>query len=460
MLSSITVKGARVHNLKAIDVIIPRNKLVVITGPSGSGKSSLAFDTIYAEGQRRYVESLSDYASQFIKQMQKPDVDFIEGLSPSIAIEQKTTTKTPRSTLGTITEIYDYLRVVYARIGHLNCYQCGSAVSAQGVQQIISTIVNLPGGTRLQVLSPIVMGRKGEYKKELHEARSKGFIRARIDGAIVDLTRDIRLNKHKRHTIEIVIDRLIIKPGIERRLAEAIELAMKFADVLIVNIIGKQKDLFFSSRLSCPKCGISYPEISPRFFSFNSPYGACPRCNGIGFRSREDEEEEYRNKPCSLCNGLRLRREALGIKIGGLNIAELAQLSIRKAIEFFHNLNLNKREQTIASKVLKEIKERLLFLDKIGVGYLTLNRPTFTLSGGEAQRVRLSTQIGSSLTGVIYILDEPSIGLHSYDCGRLLDSLCRLRDMGNSVIVVEHDEATIRRADHILDMESDPNHEK
>ncbi|MCK5427535.1 MAG: ABC-ATPase UvrA, partial [Thermodesulfovibrionia bacterium] len=396
------VKGARVHNLKNIDVKIPRERFVVITGPSGSGKSSLAFDTIYAEGQRRYVESLSAYASQFLKQMQKPDVDFIEGLSPSIAIQQKTTTKTPRSTLGTITEIYDYLRVVYARIGQMNCYKCGNPVTAQGIQQIINSIVSLPAGTRLQILSPIVIGRKGEYKKELHEIRMKGFIRVRIDGEMFDLTRDIKLNKYKRHNIDIVIDRLVIKPGIERRISEAIELAMSFADLVIISIIGEQKDLLFSSKFSCSKCGISYPEISPKFFSFNSPYGACPRCNGLGYKDAGEEEESLWNlKPCSLCGGLRLRKEALGIRIGELNIAELSNLPIQKAIEFFRNLKLTKREHAIVSKVLKEIKERLIFLDKVGVGYLTLSRPAFTLSAGEAQRVRLATQIGSSLIGVL-----------------------------------------------------------
>ena len=453
MLDSIIVKGARVHNLKNIDVKIPRDRLIVITGPSGSGKSSLAFDTIYAEGQRRYVESLSAYASQFLKQMQKPDVDSIEGLSPSIAIEQKTTARTPRSTLGTITEIYDYLRVVYAKIGSLNCYRCGNPITAQGIQQIISSVVGLPHGTRLQILSPIVMGRKGEYKKELYEIRRKGFIRARIDGEIADLTREVKLNKHKRHNIDVVIDRLVIKPGIDRRIAEAIELAMRLKDVVVVNIIGEQKDLLFSRKLACPKCGISYPEINPRFFSFNSPYGACPKCKGIGFKNMVEEEEYADNlKLCLSCNGLRLRKEALGIRINGLNIGELSDMSIKAAVNFFENLRLDKREQIIVSKVLKEIKERLIFLDKVGVGYLALSRPAFTLSGGEAQRVRLATQIGSSLTGALYILDEPSIGLHPRDCGRLLDSLCKLRDMGNTVIVVEHDEDTIRRADHIIDM--------
>jgi len=472
MLDSIIVKGARVHNLKNIDVKIPRDKFVVITGPSGSGKSSLAFDTIYAEGQRRYVGSLSAYASQFLKQMQKPDVDFIEGLSPSIAIEQKTTTKSPRSTLGTITEIYDYLRVVYARIGHISCYRCGSPITAQGTNQIINSVIDLPPGTRLQILSPIVMGRKGEYRKELYEMRRNGFIRARIDGEMVDLTEEIKLNKHRRHNIDIVIDRLIIKPGIERRVAEAIELAMRFKDVVIVNIIEEQagmrgKDLLFSRQLACPRCAISYPEVSPRFFSFNSPYGACPECKGIGFENMGEEEEDIeelildtgRFRPCSFCGGLRLRKEALGVRIvgttrfrDGLNIGELSNMSIRTAIDFFEAIKFSEREQVIVSKVLKEIKERLIFLDKVGAGYLTLNRPAFTLSGGEAQRIRLATQLGSSLTGALYILDEPSIGLHPQDCGKLLDSLCRLRDMGNTVIVVEHDEDTIRRADHIIDM--------
>src|SRR4030067_1648077 len=449
----IRIRGARAHNLRNIDLDIPRDRLVVITGPSGSGKSSLAFDTIFAEGQRRYVESLSAYARQFLEQLQKPDVDSIEGLSPSIAIEQKTTARTPRSTLGKITEIYDYLRVVYAKIGSLNCYRCGNPITAQGIQQIISSVVGLPHGTRLQILSPIVMGRKGEYKKEIYEIRKKGCIRVRIDGEMVDLTREVKLNKHKRHNIDVVIDRLVIKPGIDRRITEAIELAMRLKDVVVVNIIGEQKDLLFSRKLACPKCGISYPEINPRFFSFNSPYGACPKCKGIGFRNIVEEEEYADNLKCCLsCNGLRLRKEALGIRINGLNIGELSDMSIKAAVNFFENLRLDKREQIIVSKVLKEIKERLIFLDKVGVGYLALSRPAFTLSGGEAQRVRLATQIGSSLTGALFILDQPSIGLHPRDCGRLLDSLCKLRDMGNTVIVVEHDEDTIRRADNIIDM--------
>jgi len=455
MLEYITVKGARVHNLKNINVNIPRQRFTVITGPSGSGKSSLAFDTVYAEGQRRYVESLSAYARQFMEQIQRPDVDSIEGLSPSIAIQQKTIIKSPRSTAGTITEIYDYLRVLYTRAGDIHCYKCGRPVSSQGIPQIMDSLINLPHGTHIQVLSPIVMGRKGEYRKELEDARRKGFIRARIDGEMVDITREIMLDRHKRHNIELVIDRLIIKPNIERRLREAIELSLRFTEMVIVNIIEEGRDLLLSRTLSCQRCGISYPEVNPRFFSFNSPYGACPLCKGIGFEGLCDKNEFFGDtgiKLCSLCHGLRLRREALGVRVNGLNIGELSCKSIKELIEFFDKLELPPKKQVIASKVLKEIRERLIFLDNVGLGYLTLNRPAFTLSGGEAQRIRLATQIGSSLTGVLYILDEPSIGLHPRDCGRLLDSLCMLRDMGNTVIVVEHDEETIRRADHIIDM--------
>ena len=455
MLEHIIVKGARVHNLKNISLNIPRDKFIVITGPSGSGKSSLAFDTIYAEGQRRYVESLSAYARQFLEQLQKPDVDSIEGLSPSIAIEQKTTTKNPRSTVGTITEIYDYLRVVYTRIGDKTCYKCGSPITSQDIQQIIESVTAMPEGTRIQILSPVVAGRKGEYKKELHEIRQKGFIRARIDGEMTDITKEIKLNKHKRHNIDIVIDRLIIKPGIERRLTEAIELALKFTATVIINLAENKKDLLFSRKLACPVCGISYPEISPRFFSFNSPYGACPKCNGIGFEGLTDEENGAFNstmKQCASCGGSRLRKEASGIKVGGLTISELSRKSIKDAVKFFDSLELKQKKYLIVSKVLKEIKERLTFLDRVGLSYLTLARPAFTLSGGEGQRIRLATQIGSSLTGVLYILDEPSIGLHHRDCGKLLESLCALRDMGNTVIVVEHDEETIRRANHIIDM--------
>ncbi|RJQ14384.1 MAG: excinuclease ABC subunit A [Nitrospiraceae bacterium] len=453
MLDNIIIKGARVHNLKNIDVTIPRDSLVVITGPSGSGKSSLAFDTIYAEGQRRYVESLSSYARQFLDQLQKPDVDSIEGLSPAIAIEQKTTSKNLRSTVGTITEIYDYLRVAYTRIGKLGCYRCGSSITAQGAQQIIELITALPEGTKIQVLSPIVSGRKGEYRKELYEARKKGFIRARIDGEMTDITKEIKLNKHKRHNIDIVIDRLIIKPGIDKHISKAITTATGLADLVTINIIDEGKDLFFSTKLACSKCGINYPEMSPRFFSFNSPYGACPKCRGLGFKNISDEEEYTgRLTVCPACDGLRLRKEALSVTISGLNIGELSARPVNDIAAFMKGLKLSRTEQIIASKILKETKERLHFLEKVGLGYLTLNRPAATLSSGEAQRIRLATQIGSSLTGVLYIFDEPSIGLHPRDHGKLLESLCSLRDMGNSVIVVEHDEETMMKANHIIDM--------
>ncbi|KPJ99737.1 MAG: excinuclease ABC subunit A [Nitrospira bacterium SG8_35_4] len=453
MLNSIIVKGARVHNLKNIDVTIPRDSFTVITGPSGSGKSSLAFDTIYAEGQRRYVESLSAYARQFLDQLQKPDVDSIEGLSPSIAIEQKTTAKTLRSTVGTITEIYDYLRVAYTRIGSLMCFKCKSPVASQNSQQILESVAALPKGTRIQVLSPIVMGRKGEYKKELYEAHRKGFIRARIDGDVVDITKEVKLNKHKRHNIDIVIDRLIIKRGVEKHISEAITHATDFADVVIINIIDENRDVFFSTKLACPKCGANYPEVSPRLFSFNSPFGACPKCRGLGLKNADEEDRDVENfSTCKSCSGLRLRKESLAITINGLNIGELSSKPIKDVIVFLNSLKLSKSEQLIASKILKETGERLHFLNQVGLGYLSLNRPAVTLSSGEEQRIKLATQIGSSLSGVLYIFDEPSIGLHPRDCGRLLDSLCTLREQGNSVLVVEHDEETMKRADHIIDM--------
>jgi len=453
LLNSIVIKGARVHNLKNINIQIPRDRLTVITGPSGSGKSSLAFDTIYAEGQRRYVESLSAYARQFLEQLQKPDVDSIEGLSPSIAVEQKGISRSLRSTVGTITDIYDYLRVVYTRIGRIECYKCGKPITTQGLKDIVMSIMALPDGSRIQVLSPVVIGRKGEHRKKLDEARAKGFIRARIDGELVDITREIRLNKNKRHNIEIVIDRLVIKPGVEKHISTAVNHALTFTDVVIINIIEDNMDIFFSSRLSCTNCGISYPEISPMFFSFNSPQGACQKCRGLGYIGIEEDEEEITEfKKCPTCRGLRLRHEALGVKINGLNIGELSSMSIKDALSFIENLQLSERERIIVSKVLKEVRERLHFLKKVGLGYLTLDRSVRTLSGGEIQRTKLATQIGSSLTGVLYIFDEPSIGLHPRDCNMLLDSLCRLRDMGNTIIVVEHDEDTIRRADHIVDM--------
>ena len=453
MQTTIRIKGAREHNLKNLELTIPRNAITVITGPSGSGKSSLALDTIYAEGQRRYVESLSPYSRQFLEQMQKPDVDSIEGLSPAVAIDQKTVSRSPRSTLGTITEIYDYLRVLYTRLGTAFCYRCGVEISTQEAENIIHAVLSLPEGTRIQILSPIIRDRKGNYRKELQEMRSEGFVRARIDGEMKDLTQNIILAKQKRHTIEIVIDRLIVKRGIDRHINDAVETAFTYADALIVNLVNDNRDILFSKTAACPKCGISYPDIVPRFFSFNSAAGACPTCNGLGFENVLEEDLVLDGqKPCSECHGLRLKKESLSVRIHGLNIAEFSKLSVDQALIVLRKLNFTERERTIASRILKEINDRLSFLSKVGIGYLTLDRPSLTLSGGESQRVRLATQMGSSLTGVLYVLDEPSIGLHPRDCAKLLESLRSVKNAGNTVIVVEHDEETIRWADHIVDM--------
>lgn len=548
-MEKIIIKGCRQHNLKNIDLEIPRDRLVVITGLSGSGKSSLAFDTIYAEGQRRYVESLSAYARQFLVQMDKPDVDSIEGLSPAIAIEQKTTSKNPRSTVGTVTEIYDYLRLLFARIGRPYCYKCGREITAQTVQQITDSAMALPSETRIQVLAPIVRGRKGEYKKELQDAQRQGYVRARIDGIVRELSEPVSMDKKKKHDIEIVVDRLVIRAGIERRLAESVEAALRLADGLVViNLVDKKQDLLYSERLACIIDGISYPEIAPNTFSFNSPQGACPTCDGIGgllefdpelivpnknlslregairpwakrqsmhhfqvlqniadscgfdmntpFRElrpsqqrallfgTEDntdrsgcrpfkgiikilrdqyeqtdsfvtqwELEQYMNyQPCPDCKGSRLRKESLAVKISGMSIYDVTRMSISKALEFFEKIGLTPKEAQISKRILKEIRARLGFMVHVGLDYLTLDRAAATLSGGEGQRIRLATQIGSSLTGVLYILDEPSIGLHQRDNRRLLDTLIRLRDLGNTVLVVEHDEETIRSADHVIDM--------
>jgi excinuclease ABC subunit A len=556
-MNKIILKGCRQHNLKNIDIEIPRDKLVVITGLSGSGKSSLAFDTIYAEGQRRYVESLSAYARQFLGQMDKPDVDSIDGLSPAIAIEQKTTSKNPRSTVGTVTEVYDYLRLLFARIGKPFCYKCGREISAQTVQQITDAVMSLPGNTRLQVLAPIVRGRKGEYKKELMAAAASGYVRARVDGAVKDLNEPISMDKKKKHDIEIVIDRLVVKPGIERRMAESIETALRQADgIVLINLLDEKKDLLYSEKLACIVDGISYPEIAPNSFSFNSPQGACPTCDGLGgllefdpglivpnpnlslregaikpwakrtsfqyfqmldtlagncgfdvntpFRNlkpaqqkmllfglgesearalstrgrggsckpfegiisllkrRYDETDSFATQweleqymsyqTCPDCRGSRLRRESLAIKVAGLSIHDITRMSIKQSLAFFTGLTLTEKETAIAQRILKEIRERLGFMVHVGLDYLTLDRGSSTLSGGEGQRIRLATQIGSSLVGVLYILDEPSIGLHQRDNRRLLDTLFRLRDLGNTVLVVEHDEETIRSADHVIDM--------
>ena len=542
----IVIRGAREHNLKNIDVEIPRDQLVVITGLSGSGKSSLAFDTIYAEGQRRYVESLSAYARQFLEQMEKPEVDSIEGLSPAISIEQKTTSKNPRSTVGTVTEIYDYLRVLFARVGVPHCPSCGRVISAQTVQQMVDRVLAQPPGTRLLVLAPVVRGRKGEYKKLFFDLQRQGYSRVRVNGAVRELTEDIELDKKRKHTIEVVVDRLVVRPNLGSRLADSLATALRLADgVAQVETVppegGKAETMLFSERLACARCGISFPEVSPRMFSFNNPYGACPECGGIGTceevdperlvpnparslaegalapwagrettyfrqtlqvlarkyrfaldvpwsrlkksvrdvivfgekdggfegvvktlgrRYRETESEETRReiehfmaeRACPACGGARLRPESLGIKVAGQSIADVGRLTIKAAAGFFDGLTLTEREATIARRVLKEIRERLGFLMNVGLEYLTLDRPAGTLSGGEGQRIRLATQIGSSLVGVLYILDEPSIGLHQRDNRRLLDTLKRLRDLGNTVLVVEHDEETIRAADFVADL--------
>ncbi len=473
MQNSIIIKGAREHNLKNIDVTIPRDRLVVITGLSGSGKSSLAFDTIYAEGQRRYVESLSAYARQFLEQMGKPDVDSIEGLSPAISIEQKSTSHNPRSTVGTVTEIYDYLRLLYARVGRPSCFQCGDEITAQTVQQMVDAISSLPEGSKFQVLAPIVRSRKGEYRKELLDMRRAGYVRARIDGKIVDLGEDITLDKQKKHTIEIIVDRLVMKPAVSkvepagdallRRLADSVETSLKLAGGLVGVLTENGNLSLYSEKLACIRCGVSYPEITPRVFSFNSPHGACPACDGIGYAmtprqgsgqapGSSDDEDFTLLEPCEICKGARLRPESLSVKVATQSISEVTHLSVRAAADFFNQLSFTERELVIAHRILKEIRERLGFLVNVGLDYLTLDRAAATLSGGEGQRIRLATQIGSGLVGVLYILDEPSIGLHQRDNRRLLQTLLRLRDLGNTVVVVEHDAETMMAADHLLDM--------
>jgi excinuclease ABC subunit A len=538
----IIIRGAREHNLKNIDLEIPRDELVVITGLSGSGKSSLAFDTIYAEGQRRYVESLSAYARQFLEQMEKPEVDSIEGLSPAISIEQKTTSRNPRSTVGTVTEIYDYLRVLFARIGIPHCPACGRVISAQTVQQMVDRVLGLPAGSRLLVLAPVIRGRKGEYRKLFFDLQRQGFTRVRVNGTVRELGAEIDLDKNKKHTIEVVIDRLVVRDTVGSRLADSLETALRLADgVAQVETADGGEPFVFSERLACAECGISFPEVSPRMFSFNNPYGACPECGGLGSREeidperlvpnparslrqgalapwagresayfrqtlavlakrhridleapwsrlprktrdivlfgerdggfegvvkllerryRETTSEEARQeiehfmaeRPCPACAGARLRRESLAFRIVGRSIGDVVRFTIKEAAGFFDVLALTEREATIARRILKEIRERLGFLLNVGLDYLTLDRPAGTLSGGEGQRIRLATQIGSSLVGVLYILDEPSIGLHQRDNRRLLDTLKRLRDLGNTVLVVEHDEETIRAADFVVDL--------
>ena len=570
MNNNIIIKGAKEHNLKNINLEIPRDKLVVITGLSGSGKSSLAFDTLYAEGQRRYVESLSSYARQFLGLMEKPDVELIEGLSPAISIDQKTTSKNPRSTVGTVTEIYDYIRLLYARIGVPYCPNCGKRIEKQTIDQIVDSVMNLEQGSKIQVLAPVVRGRKGEFKKLLENFSKEGFVRARIDGETVELTDDIDIDRKRKHTVEIIVDRLIIKEDIRSRLTESVEIALKHANNLVLIVVGTSKDdseeMLFSQNYACPDCGISFEELSPRMFSFNNPFGACPTCTGIGYLMKMDEDliipdksktlydgikafgassmkkgdtmakmyfesiakhygveikdvpikklpkdflnkilygtgdekidfeysssagtrkfsspfegviptldRRYRetksqgmkdfyelymsNSHCPTCNGARLRKESLAVKVGDKNINELTEMSIDKIKNYLNSLKLNNKDKMISEQILKELNKRLQFLIDVGLEYLTLSRSAGTLSGGEAQRIRLATQIGSGLTGVLYILDEPSIGLHQRDNEKLIATLKKLRDLGNAVIVVEHDEDTMYAADQIIDIGPGP----
>ncbi len=556
---NIVIKGARAHNLKNIDVTIPRDKFVVLTGLSGSGKSSLAFDTIYAEGQRRYVESLSAYARQFLGQMDKPDVDSIEGLSPAISIDQKTTSRNPRSTVGTVTEIYDYLRLLFARVGRPHCPQHGIEITSQTVEQMVDRIMEYPERTRLQILAPLVSGRKGEHSKLLADIQKQGFVRVRVNGEIRDLSETIELEKNKKHNIEVVVDRIVVKDDVQTRLADSLETALKLADGRVIVDVMEKEELLFSQNLACPECGFSIEELAPRMFSFNSPFGACPECDGLGQKMivdpdllvpnpkltiedgafeawagstsnyypqflaavcehynipqnvpvseltkeqmqkllngtggekvkfkyendfghkkeamvafegivnnlerryretfsegiREHIEQYMSAKPCAKCKGHRLKPETLAVTINGKNIAHVTSLSIGEAHEWFDSLTLNEREMTIAHLILKEIKSRLGFLVNVGLDYLAMNRAAGTLSGGEAQRIRLATQIGSSLMGVLYILDEPSIGLHQRDNDRLIQTLEHMRDLGNTLIVVEHDEDTMLAADYIIDI--------
>lgn len=560
MNDNIVVKGAREHNLKNINVTIPKNKLVVITGLSGSGKSSLAFDTLYAEGQRRYVESLSSYARQFLGLMEKPDVESIEGLSPAIAIDQKTTSKNPRSTVGTVTEIYDYIRLLYARIGEPHCPNCGKKIEKQTIDQIVETVMNLETGTKIQVLAPVVRGKKGEYKALLEGFSKEGFVRVRVDGTIYELTDDIDLDRKKKHNIDLIVDRLVIKDDIRSRLAESIEISLKYANNLVI-INTPSEEMLFSQNYACPDCNISIEELSPRMFSFNNPFGACPECTGIGYLMKMNEDliipdknktlydgvkafgastmkkgdtmakmyfesigkhygvdinvpikklpREFLNKilygtgteeidfrfssaagerkfrapfegviptlerryretksqgmrdfyeyymtesPCEACHGARLKKESLAVTVGGKNIQELTDMPIAKIQNFVNNLKLDRTKTLIANQILKELNKRLQFLVDVGLEYLTLSRPAGTLSGGEAQRIRLATQIGAGLSGVLYILDEPSIGLHQRDNDKLIATLKKLRDLGNTVVVVEHDEDTMYAADYIVDI--------
>ena len=469
-MNYIKIVGARAHNLKNINLEIPRDKLIVITGLSGSGKSSLAFDTIYAEGQRRYVESLSSYARQFLGLMDKPEVESIEGLSPAISIDQKTTSHNPRSTVGTVTEIYDYLRLLFARIGKPHCPKCGKLIQSQSIDQIIDQILKLNEGTKFNILAQVIHDKKGEHKNIIETLKEEGYMRVRVDGKMYSLEEEIKLAKTKKHTIEVVVDRLIVRKGMRSRLADSLETTLKLGSgIVYVQLIDEDKMLMFSEKFACIDCGISLPDITPRLFSFNSPYGACPDCTGLGRRMTFDtsqihgmyewmyaiykfKAEEDGSEVCPTCHGMRLKPEALAITVNDKNIYEVTALTIHECLDYFNNLKLTNKEAKIAEQIIREIKARLNFLLDVGLDYLTLSRSSGTLSGGEAQRIRLATQIGSGLVGVLYILDEPSIGLHQRDNQKLLATLKRLRDLGNTLLVVEHDEETMLAADQIIDI--------
>jgi excinuclease ABC subunit A len=454
MLKEIRIRKAAQHNLKKIDVTLPRHKLVVVTGPSGSGKSSLAFDTLFAEGQRRYIECLSAYARQYIEQLEKPDVEAIEGISPSISIDQRTISSNPRSTLGTVTEIYDYLRLLYARVGIPHCPQCERRVSTQTPQQIVSRIFSSLTGTKVKFLSPVVKGRKGEYQRLFERIKRKGFLRVRVDGQFLELEEDIPLEKTKKHNIEILVDEIIISPGSGERIKEAVQRSLELADGNLLVLRDTGEEIYFSLNLLCPYCEINLPELEPRSFSFNSPYGACPNCHGLGFRTTLDEwgDLALTDDVCPGCEGSRLRKESLAVKVGGKNIFELSSQSIDRLIGTLSSMTFPLVQQEIAVKILKEILGRLQIMKDLGMSYLQLIRPASSLSGGEARRVRLAAQVGARLRGVLYVLDEPTIGLHQSDNNKLIVLLRQIRDQGNSVVVIEHDEQTIRSADHILDL--------
>lgn len=454
MLNEIRVKKAAQHNLKNIDVSLPRNRFIVITGPSGSGKSSLAFDTLFAEGQRRYLECLSAYARQFIEIMPKPEMESIEGISPSISIDQKTITTNPRSTVGTVTEIHDFLRLLFARVGIPHCPRCQRPVQAQSRESMLVRLKELFNGEKLKILAPLVRGRKGEYTKLFERLRRKGYLKVRVDGRWRELDEEIWLEKTKKHDIEVLVDEVIIKPVNEKRLKEAVDRALELAGGDLLIILDNGQKMLFSVKLLCPFCEISLPRLEPRFFSFNSPYGACPECHGLGYKTRLDEwgEIELTEEVCPLCQGSRLKKESLAVLVGGQNIHELNSLPVSRLIPTLSSLSFPPSQEVIASRIIKEILSRLRVMEELGLGYLHLGRPTSTLSGGEAQRIRLTAQIGARLKGILYVLDEPTIGLHQRDNRRLINLLQAIRDEGNTVVVVEHDEQTIRSADYILDL--------